>query len=89
MNIENFDDISFELNKISEITILFNTDYETSDNTETMNVFLDIYDIPDKNIILFDGTYCEIIFNAIVHEVHASGNGDFSSHKIEIKPKQD
>lgn len=89
MNIENFDDICSELHKHSEIIVLFNTDYETNDNTETMNVFLEIYDIPEENIVLFDGTYCEIIFNAIVYEVHASGNGDFSSHKIEIKPKQD
>lgn len=86
MSIETYQDICSELSSNSEALILFETDYETVDNTETMDVFLEIFDIPEDDILLYDGTYVEVLFNGLSHEVHASGNGDFSSHKIEIKP---
>lgn len=85
MSIETYQDICEELAKNSEITVLFETDYETTDNTETMNVFLEIFDIPEDDILLIDGTYVEAFFNGVPHEIHAGGNGDFSSHKIDIK----
>lgn len=85
MQIENYEQILSELAKYPEITVLFDTDFETTDNTETMDVFLEIYDISDDDIKLYDGTYCEILFDGKLYEVHAGGNGDFSSHKIDIK----
>lgn len=85
MTIETLDDICKELESFQEVTVLFETDFETTDNTETMNIFLELFDIDSEDIKLSDGTYCEVLFNKTLCEVHASGNGDFSSHKIEIK----
>lgn len=74
-----------EIAESGEVVVLFNTDFETTDNTETMDVFLEVFDVDEDDIKLSDGTYCEIFFNGVLCEVHASGNGTFSSHKIEIK----
>ncbi len=85
MSLETNEDICNQLSQEDSATVLFNTDFDTVDNTETMDVFIEIFDIDGDRIKFSDGTYCEIEFDGALCEVHASGNGDFSSHKIEIK----
>lgn len=72
--------------KIRESAIItFETEEELATNEITMNEFLDLYDIPEEDIHLHDGTYVELNIEGVLYRVDASGNGDFRSHKIEIE----
>jgi hypothetical protein len=52
----------------------------------TMHDYLDNHLPETWEILLHDGTYAEIkADDGLSYEVHASGNGDFKSHKIEFK----
>lgn len=68
-------------------TYRWTTQEEHTDNTETMNDYLDNH-LPQCFKVMFqDGTYAEIK-NRNSHqrfEVHASGDGDFRNHKVEFK----
>lgn len=68
-------------------TYKWTSEEEHTDNTETMNEYLD-YHLPKCFKVMFqDGTYAEIK-NRNSHqrfEVHASGDGDFRNHKVEFK----
>lgn len=69
--------------------ITFETEEELATNELTMNEFLDLFDVPEEDIHLFDGTYVELKIEGILYRVDASGNGDFRSHKIEIEKLYD
>ena len=85
MNFPDFESIKVTLTHYAEVLVLFDTEHEVADNTETMNEFLELFDIPEEDIILEDGTYVELKIDDRLYEVHASGNGDFRTLKIEIK----
>ena len=64
------------------------TDHAHNDNTETMTDFLENH-LPhfDGNFVVLmdDGTYAEIMNDTgEVFEVHASGDGDSTHHKVEF-----
>ena len=62
------------------------TDNAHANNSETMSNFIDCYLPDDFEVHLIDGSYAEIQGNHnLCFEVHASGNGDFNSHKVEFK----
>ena len=74
MNIENYE------------TFYWQTEEPHSDNLETMSVFLNEILTDEYEIILHDTTIA-IIKNSKTgkeYEVHASGDGDFCSHKVEF-----
>ena len=68
-------------------TFYWNTEYYHPDNNFTMQEYLSNYLSIEFEIILEDGTYAEIrnILDGLIYGVHASGNGDSSSHKIEFE----
>lgn len=84
MSVLSYEDIQNEILGLDNYTLFFETDFETSNNSETMNVFLDLFYIDEDKILCLDGTYAEIYFNDLLYSVHASGNGTFSNHKIEF-----
>jgi len=63
------------------------TENEHSNNEETMEEYLNEYLPIEYDIIFHDGTYAEIRSKNTdsIYAVHASGNGDFRSHKIEFE----
>jgi hypothetical protein len=63
----------------------WNTDYAHSDNTETMCDYLDNHLPEGAEVLYHDGTYAEILYNYAKHEVHASGDGDFTHHRVSFK----
>jgi hypothetical protein len=70
-------------------TYYWNTELPLATNTDTMNDFLDnhlgSYCGSDYKITEQDGTYAEIENKeGTNYGLHASGNGDFCSHKIEF-----
>lgn len=68
-------------------TFCWATEQEHANNQETMEQYLNEF-LPDCfDIELHDGTYAEIKNKNTGHsfEVHASGNGDFRSHKVDFK----
>lgn len=87
-----FDELDVHIDKENNIaTILFNTEEELANNTETMSYFFDILELSeddeDNNFIhKFEGSYAEIQIERHLCDLHASGNGDFRSHKIELIP---
>ena len=63
----------------------WSTDYAHSDNTETMNDYLQNH-LPDGAEVLYhEGTYAEILYNYEKYEVHSSGDGDFKHHRVSFK----
>ena len=68
------------------IDYLWETEDELSTNELTMHDWIDNHMDGLWEVTAHDGTYAEvIIFNGDAYEVHASGNGDFRSHKVEFK----
>lgn len=65
-------------------TYYWTTKEEHSDNTETMQNYLDEVNMLD--ITHLDGTYAEgVNCKGEKYGLHASGNGDFRNHKIEFE----
>ena len=64
-------------------TFYWNTEYPHNNNEHTMEEWLSKY--CDLDITLTDGTYAEgMDKKGNLFAIHASGNGDFFSHKIEF-----
>ena len=67
----------------------FNWETETShsDNTETMNDYLENHLPAEFHILMQDGTYADIqsVHNAEIYRVHASGDGDFTHHSVRFE----
>jgi hypothetical protein len=64
-------------------TIYWSTEEELNDNSFVMDDYLENINL--LNITLVDGTYAEgVNAQGKKFEIHASGNGDFFSHKIEF-----
>jgi len=63
------------------------TDESHSDNSETMNDYLDNEMDQTWEIIMVDGTYAEIVTydQGDKYGVHASGDGDSFSHRISFE----
>lgn len=71
-------------------TFYWKTESPLATNTDTMNDFLDnhleSYCGLDYKIIEQDGTYAEIENSeGTTYGLHASGNGDFCTHKVEFE----
>lgn len=85
---EFLEDYKKEIKEPSIVDFTWNTDYDLPDNSSVMNEWLEEH-IPEEYKILedtIDGTYVEIIDNnGHKFACHASGNGDFYSHKIEFE----
>ena len=65
-------------------TIYWTTEEPLSTNSFVMNDYL--VNINMLDIIIVDGTYAEgVNAQGQKYEIHASGDGDFYSHKIEFK----
>ena len=61
------------------------TDYAHADNSATMAEYLDEHTNEMWEICSVDGSYAEILDeNKRMWAVHASGNGDFTHHKVEF-----
>lgn len=82
---QSYDMLKDELIKDDSAIITFETEDELPNNTSTMVKFLDLFDIPDEDIELFDGSYVELKVDNKIYRVDASGNGCFRTHKIEIQ----
>jgi hypothetical protein len=82
---QSYDMLKDELIKDGSAIITFETEDELPNNTSTMVEFLDLFDIPDEDIELFDGSYVELKVDNKSYRVDASGNGCFRTHKIEIQ----
>ena len=66
-------------------TYKWETEIPLNNNMETMGDYLENHMDIDIEIILEDGTYAEIkTANGKEYEVHASGDGDFTHHKVEF-----
>ena len=66
--------------------IYWSTEKAHSDNTETMQDFLDNHLDPDLEIIYQCGSYAEVIDkNGCHYSLHASGNGDFNNHLVRFE----
>jgi len=64
--------------------IRWETDEPHADNTETMCDYINHINMLD--ITLVDGTYAEgVNLKGEKYEIHASGDGDFTHHKVEFK----
>ena len=65
-------------------TIYWTTDEPHWDNSETMSDYLENINMLDISFV--DGTYAEGSNDRGEHfAIHASGNGDFYTHKIEFE----
>lgn len=65
---------------------IWETEEELSTNELTMHDYLDGHIDDAWEVLVLDGTYAEIkTSEGLLYEVHASGNGDFKSHKVEFK----
>lgn len=65
-------------------TYYWTTEYEHSNNEETMQEYLD--EVCMLDVITVDGTYAEgKNCKGEVYAIRASGNGDFLNHKIEFE----
>ena len=65
---------------------IWETDEPHSDNTATMCDYLNVEMDESWTIDLIDGTYAEITTDfGDRYEVHASGNGDFSNHRVRFE----
>lgn len=82
---ESYQELKETLSQRGVALITFETEEELATNELTMNEFLELFDIPEEDIQLYDGTYVELKIDNVVYRVDASGNGDFRSHKIEIE----
>lgn len=82
---ENYEDLKGTLKQEKSLTFLFETEDELPNNTATMVEFLEMFDIPEEDINIFDGTYVELLIDNELYRVDAGGNGDFRSHKIDIE----
>lgn len=63
------------------------SDNPHSDNSYTMEEYLNDH-LPDKfDIIYHDGSYAEILDrnSGEKYEVHAGGDGDFNNHRIKFR----
>ena len=61
------------------------TEEELATNEITMHDYIDNHMPDDWIVICHDGTYAEIITPELgEHALHASGDGDFRTHKIEF-----
>ena len=68
----------------------WNTNEAMATNTDTMNDFIDNhmaeYCGVDYEVVHEDGAYVEIQNDKhILYGVHASGNGDFCSHRVKFE----
>ena len=68
----------------------WNTTEAMATNTDTMNDSIDnhmvVYCESDYEVVHKDGAYVEIQNdNHILYGVHASGNGDFCSHRVRFE----
>lgn len=70
---------------LAEGIFYWNTNYAHSNNMETMQDYLENYLPQNCEIIEDDGTYAEVVQNGVKIGIHASGNGDFCSHKVEFE----
>lgn len=66
---------------------------EPMDNNESMAFFLDFIGVPQKNIVLDDGTQVYLVHEDYDYElkIDAGGLGDFFSHSFEVticKPEE-
>ena len=65
------------------------TEDELNTNTDTMNDFIDNHMedyCKDYDVVHTDGSYVEIQDSkGVLYGVHASGNGDFSSHRVRFE----
>jgi hypothetical protein len=67
----------------------YNWETETShsNNTETMNDYLENHLLNEFHIVIQDDSYAEIqsAHTANIYAVHASGNGDFTHHSVRFE----
>ncbi|MCI2286074.1 hypothetical protein L3081_24950 [Colwellia sp. MSW7] len=65
---------------------LWETEEELSTNDFTMLDYLDYHMDESWTVLFLDGSYAEVKTDTgLTLSLHASGNGDFKSHKIEFK----
>jgi len=65
-------------------TVYFETEEPLSENSFVMGYYIDFINTR-LDIYLVDGTYAEGVDNTgSTYEIHASGDGDFTHHKIEF-----
>lgn len=74
---------------LAEEVFYWETFKEHANNMETMQEYLENYLPTNCEIIEQDGTYAEVIQSGIKIGIHASGNGDFYSHKVEFVKVED
>jgi len=68
-------------------TYYWSTDEPLDTNMDNMQDFFD--QLPEgAEITLDDGTYAEIKYEGLEYELHASGDGDFTHHMVEISLKE-
>lgn len=61
----------------------WSTEYPHSDNTETMNDWLNNHMEDSWSILFVDGSYSEVLTDTgELFVIRASGNGDFNHHKV-------
>ncbi len=64
-------------------TIYWETDEPHHDNNETMQDYIETINMLDIDFV--DGTYAEgVNAQGQRFEIHASGDGDFTHHKVEF-----
>ncbi len=64
---------------------------ESMDNIQSMSFFLELLNIPDDNIYLYDGTMVILKHNNYDYKlrIDSGGLGDFYSHKFDITIEYD
>ena len=63
------------------------TEQSHSNNTETMNDYLETHLPEHFHLVIQDGSYAEVqsSYTAQIYAVHASGNGDFNHHSVKFE----
>lgn len=75
----------FSQNDVSG-SFYWETDYYHQDNAFTMQDFIENHLPPEFDVILDDGSYAEVLDGkGQKWALHASGDGDFVSHRIRFE----
>ena len=79
--------LCFNFNYIVMDTYRWETDYEHSNNEETMSDYLNNHLSDNFDVFFIDGAYAEMQdkSNGKIWAVNASGDGDFRHHKVEFE----
>lgn len=74
-----------------ETYTIIDYDIDSMNNIQSMSFFLELLNITDDNIYLYDGTMVILKHNDYDHKlrIDAGGLGDFYSHKFDITIEYD